>query len=1179
MPPQVAQSQSAASGSSDEKGSTIWNLLPSFDPAEDDIREYTEKVKFIEGICPSKDKPMLAPRLAMLCKGTAWGQVKSIASAELVDPSKGVKRLLEALSSWEEASELKTFEQFEKAIYKVTQKNDEATNSFVNRLDVAFHDIGEDTTLKEVKAFIMLRQSSLSAEDKKKVISMVNGQLDTGKVEKAMRSLATRVLVGANEPRKKVYPINYVEIENEAMVSESSDVQYASANWTTTSPEDDDVDPETVDHFAQQGDQDAMVVQGFEKDLEEMVSYIEARSKLIEKRKHSGFWPVKGQGHKGGKKFGGKWRKGSGGKGGLLARIARTDCHICHKRGHCKAECPENPANKDSANVVQHFGSFDAHMEAHVTEEIGSSSSAHIIVEQLAPPGLSGFSKFEEEDPEQNIRQCPFVSHHHPISAPSVIHTGNKTRGDNHQGKKEDSLEDVLWTDSQVKDNIGHRMKQFWSHRFAARRMPHPSMNLTTSNPTKNAFAVCFSSDGSKDHRHQAILDTGASRSVIGQDIVPSMLKELPQHVRDSIKECPSRVGFRFGNNQIEYSFKQLQIPIQSTGKRIWLLIEVVPKATPFLLSIQTMKYLGAVIDLEKQTCYLKTLQRSLEMHESKNGLFLIRIQDLCQCQSEPTSSAVTFTCEAAVKSRVFARSKSIACDRNPAPLSDRHDAIPSRPSSTSEGSGRRDHGEPSFAVDGSHEPVRCSPFESGSVHGVHQPNVDAGWGSSESTSPDRRTDSPDATTYDDEQSRTQPRIPESARPRFRRRVGTSVSTSSWKCQHEDESEPNQSCQRSTSDSTPTSESSSGGHTSKDSEVHVTESNDGGTNIPSWKSWSPLKCDRDSTRFGQHIVGKLGKQTCQLGKETSSGQIQRCLRGGLSVPSLVASSGSHSHPGHDGLHCLLPDQGEHGAPCTGTRVNDRSLCVNSWEEIEWLLTVDGTKCKTFKRGITLLEVYADPNSRLREMVVKLGFKAERFTKEDGDLSTVEGQRKLLQLIHRLKPDHVWMAPECGPWGSWSRFNANRSLTGYHKIQKSREESIKHLKLCNVVMKMQVSESRHFHLENPVHSAIWDQKEIIDILTNTRTILFDQCRFGLRHPETQEPLKKGTRLQSTSVSMELRLNNKFCQGDHSHVPIAGSCRYQGQRMNLSRFCAFYPTILSIVTKPTHQKDWMNQWNQK
>ena len=90
-----------------------------------------------------------------------------------------------------------------------------------------------------------------------------------------MRSLATRVLVGANEPRKKVYPINYVETENEAMVSESMDLSHASANWTTTSPEDVDVDPDTVEQLVQQGDQDAMVVQGFEKDLEEMMQEIQ----------------------------------------------------------------------------------------------------------------------------------------------------------------------------------------------------------------------------------------------------------------------------------------------------------------------------------------------------------------------------------------------------------------------------------------------------------------------------------------------------------------------------------------------------------------------------------------------------------------------------------------------------------------------------------------------------------------------------------------------------------------------------------------------------------------------------------------------------------------------------------------------------------------------------------------
>ena len=43
-----------------------------------------------------------------------------------------------------------------------------------------------------------------------------------------------------------------------------------------------------------------------------------------------------------------------------------------------------------------------------------------------------------------------------------------------------------------------------------------------------------------------AILDAGASRSVIGQDHVPAMLQKLPASVRDQVVEKPSRVGFWF---------------------------------------------------------------------------------------------------------------------------------------------------------------------------------------------------------------------------------------------------------------------------------------------------------------------------------------------------------------------------------------------------------------------------------------------------------------------------------------------------------------------------------------------------------------------------------------------------------------------------------------------------------
>ena len=89
----------------------------------------------------------------MVCKGTAWGQVKRIDPAKLTDGDNGVATLLAALSSWEETAEMKTYEQFEKAMYRITQKSDESTASYVNRMEVAFHDVGDSTTLgvKEVE--------------------------------------------------------------------------------------------------------------------------------------------------------------------------------------------------------------------------------------------------------------------------------------------------------------------------------------------------------------------------------------------------------------------------------------------------------------------------------------------------------------------------------------------------------------------------------------------------------------------------------------------------------------------------------------------------------------------------------------------------------------------------------------------------------------------------------------------------------------------------------------------------------------------------------------------------------------------------------------------------------------------------------------------------------------------
>ena len=112
----------------EDRASSIWSILPSFDPVSDDLREYVDKVKFLYSICPLKDKPMLGPRLAMLMKGTAWAQIRNADAAKLADPEHGIKVLLSAVATWEEAAELQTYDKLEKALYRITQKADDPTS-------------------------------------------------------------------------------------------------------------------------------------------------------------------------------------------------------------------------------------------------------------------------------------------------------------------------------------------------------------------------------------------------------------------------------------------------------------------------------------------------------------------------------------------------------------------------------------------------------------------------------------------------------------------------------------------------------------------------------------------------------------------------------------------------------------------------------------------------------------------------------------------------------------------------------------------------------------------------------------------------------------------------------------------------------------------------------------------
>ena len=135
-----------------------------------------------------------------------------------------------------------------------------------------------------------------------------------------------------------------------------------------------------------------------------------------------------------------------------------------------------------------------------------------------------------------------------------------------------------------------------------------------------------------------AILDTGASRCIIGTCLLDKLLRRLPTDVRSQVKERPSQIKFRFGNNQTLTSQKRMYFPFLSQDhERVWLGVEVVEGGTPFLFSKRAFKQLGGILDTTKDRCTLSRLQKTIDLETNPTGLYVMDIVEFCHAQHATT--------------------------------------------------------------------------------------------------------------------------------------------------------------------------------------------------------------------------------------------------------------------------------------------------------------------------------------------------------------------------------------------------------------------------------------------------------------------------------------------------------------------------------------------------------------
>ena len=1206
MPEETAAATSTSGGGGQSGTSHLpWHLVPSFKPGETCVNEYTRRLEFLANVWPLEHLSQLAPRACLLCEGTAFQKVVRLDPLKLkVQSLDGIKLVVQTLGGvWGQSKTEHKYERFERAIFGTIQKSDETHSSYIARHEVQYEDLlGLGATLEEMRAYILLRNSGLNPEDKKRVIVDANGNLQYQKVIEAIQLLGSRffneVQSGTSRTagRMKTYDVNFVDepgdVEN---VEYGETVLYSTEAW----------EEYAFETLSQEGDEDCLLMQQFEDALVESLqgdaeiasclnTYVEARQRLLDKAKSRGFWG--GRSQKGKSKGKSKGSFGQRFRQPLAQRIMNSTCRICGVRGHWKAECPNNPmrdqsksANNSSSTgsrTTAFAGMTMAEIPEHITDDDVDGPPDHAVaftVQAWTQPDFRGFLS-RSKVPINNDRRRV-----NPIDKPGL-------------------RKDGVFPNINLQPMVNH---------FRSLIRPTTSESRDTTKSCSNdpliqqetrievsAESVFFASQGTF-----GIVDLGASLSVIGNQQFEDLCQALPESVLSRMKEAPCAVNFRFGNDSTVIGDRAIYFPVQ----QYWIKVVVVPSNTPFLIANSVFRSLGAVIDTEDNIVFFKKLQKRIPIQLSDRKLYRLDFAELltsyepemvknnsviqpeliCQITSE-TDKINTVVNSPLKENQHRSVGNAVQCDSN------NQQQLEAKPEKS------RDHRpkpEPWFEDTPSRDRVRsCLTPEpqhvAEPVRSIGQPPQEAehlrepGEGSSR-LYPEHDLHRAEGPSYGLWNSPSREEVqrggvqhqvchlvrgilqaqPETDTPEVSsicvppcRSTGTSnreepiqVGSPKQSCSQGPISAPSHSGQR----QLPGDRSvcgtleriRSGGRGTVEPGVGGQQS---GTPPDAGSPTTDGECHGPGTRSSEQ-VRSCPIESIQLSVDSDKPSLivdektQSLFFTGWE--EFISTNCAHSPKG------VTPniDVGDDIYLCN----NQNWVAKEMWNYMKSVGVHEGSQ-KGRNIHSFLMEIYCSSDSQLVKQAQIQGYKADRHGLKQGDLREHSSRIKLYDRLLKMQPQHVWMSPRCKAWCKWSTFNMHKNPDTAQKVIQAREEDQIHLLLCDAIYQFQSWRNIHchFHLEQPQGSEMIAQEELASIVDQLLCARCDMCVAGqLKHPESGEYLKKGTQVWTSSPLMYEVLNRLKCPRDHSHSTIEGSVRLNQQRVNLSQFTELYTTTFA------------------
>ena len=1217
-------SSSMATGTSQ---SHLASLVPTFDPAKDDMIIYGQKVEIVLAAWPKEKLTELVTRLILNAQGSAFQKLQ-LHQAELLadnDP-KHVRRIVELLGGqWGRIALERQYQDAEQALFHSVQQADESNDSYIARCDILWNRLlARKMSLEDLQSYIVLRGSLLGAEEKKKVIldsdQSLEGRLTIKKVTEAIRVLGASFfgeMTGSRKQiRSKVY--DQATLVTEAVEQADGAENAFMSQGTLADQEDED---QIIAEMMREGDLDAALIADFEgaasellQEDEELASaynaYEEARRRLTEKYRNRGFWPVN-RGQKGKSKGKKRWdgdpaytpsSKGDSWydkntnqrRKSLQDRILQSNCRLCGRRGHWKAECPEK--HKTSTSSSGPASTMAPTSLAVIESGPQTSTDQSLPLEFLQLPEMQTLDDARANFGESFVFWC---SGDEENNLSVLKHRLREHRERLLLGK---TSENCIRSET-IRARLASRCRvNFVPPLSRANPTPDTGIQSKTDCQTPEE-TVCFATHGSL-----GILDLGASKTVIGSQNVSDFLQHLKPSIREKIHRCPCAITFRFGNQGTLMSKQALVIPIG----RMLLKVAVVPGETPFLLSNTLMRALRAQIDCSKHVLKSSMLNQDVKLTLTSRGLFLLDVNELIDASFDSTNSLT----KSDKPTETFMAVEKTSENVQPEGVVEKLESLEEK---DKEGAGSKKVSE--MSVKSSKFPISSSvsvrslieKFEGQSDprHVVvatpsTTPADDAIHGG-RSLPPDLRR-----TAGGSDSIRTSPcRTDVSASMGARPRVG--------ELHHQSLSEQQQ-------DGTPEVSSICGTEDSATRDSPRTSACD-----PSWSSsggtthsaHAERKVKRNTqgqrphaSQQGQGIFRSWCIQdgrTQRRERSQSGAQLQRLRRGRCEFQPIVpgrdygnsntelhgrqhASENDHSREGDNGASTSTPrDCPEPGNSAFGEtgRQFDRELkdeamslqeiigdtCLADVEltsETPTQWSPDRQKLNSLIRQMTvelervidseiplgqratLFEVFCNERSNLTDQVIRCGKIAHRFGLAQGDLKTVEGRLLLFQKLVRDRPRHIWVSPDCGPWSAWTRLNESRSLEQLLHFQSEREKNLYQVALSIVLYRFQKRSRGHFHWEQPAGSSMLSSPLVSEVHEQTKVSQFDMCNAGqLVDPVSKMPMKKGMHVLTSSNQLYETLHGKTCRRNHVHQPIEGTTRTKPGLMLRTKFTENYP----------------------